>query len=69
MDGSTIVALILWCLCSHYKVNMHAEIGKAKKLMVAQFNNDIHLFFNAMKSIKLQIDQKDSSAYTDDAFV
>jgi hypothetical protein len=48
---------------------MHAEIGKAKKLMVAQFNNDIHLFFNAMKSIKLQIDQKDSSAYTDDAFV
>jgi hypothetical protein len=42
---------------------------KPKKLTVAQFDNDIHLFFNAMKSIKLQIDQKDASAYTDDAFV
>jgi hypothetical protein len=48
---------------------MYAEIGKAKKLTVAQFDNDIHLFFDAMKSIKLQIDQKDSSAYTDDAFI
>jgi hypothetical protein len=48
---------------------MYAEIGKAKKLTVAQFDNDIHLFFDAMKSIKLQIDQKDSSAYTDDALV
>jgi hypothetical protein len=48
---------------------MYAEIGKAKKLTVAQFDNDIHLFFDAMKSIKVQIDQKDSSAYTDDAFV
>jgi hypothetical protein len=48
---------------------MYAEFGKAKKLTVAQFDNDIHLFFIAMKSIKLQIDQKDSLAYTDDAFV
>ncbi len=48
---------------------MHAEIGKAKKLTVAQFDYDIHSFFDAMKSIKLKIDQKDSSAYTDDAFV
>jgi hypothetical protein len=48
---------------------MYAEIGKAKKLTVAQFDNDIHLFFDAMKTIKLQIDQKDSMAYTDDAFV
>ncbi len=37
--------------------------------MVAQFGNNIHLFFDVMKSIKLQIDQKDSVAYTDDAFV
>jgi hypothetical protein len=48
---------------------MHAEIGKAKKLTTAQFDSDIHLFFNAMKRIKLQIDQKDSLAYTDDTFV
>ena len=48
---------------------MYAKIKKAKKFTVAQFNNDIHLFFDAIKSIKLQIDQKDSSAYTNDAFV
>ena len=42
---------------------MYTEIRKAKKLMVAQFDNDNHLFFDAMKSIKLQIDQKDSLAY------
>jgi hypothetical protein len=28
---------------------------------VAQFDNDIHLFFDAMKTIKLQIDQKEAS--------
>ncbi len=48
---------------------MYAEIGKAKKLTVAQFDNDIILFFDAMKSTKLQIDQKDSLACMDDAFV
>ena len=69
MDGLTIVALILRRLRPHHKVDMYAEIGKAKKLTVAQFDNDIHLFFDAMKTFKLQIDQKDSMAYTDDAFV
>jgi hypothetical protein len=48
MDGLTIVALILWCLCPHHKVDMHAEIGKIKKLTAAQFDNDVHLFFDAM---------------------
>jgi hypothetical protein len=48
---------------------MYAEIGKAKKLTVAQFVNGIHLFFDAIKSIKLQINQKDSLAYTYDTFV
>jgi hypothetical protein len=48
---------------------MYADIGKIKKLTVAQFDNDVHLFFDTMKSIKLQIDQKDPMAYTDDAFV
>jgi hypothetical protein len=69
MDGLTIVALILWRLCPHHKVDMYAEIGKAEKLTVSQFDNDIHLIFNAMKSIKFQIDQNDSLAYMDDAFV
>jgi hypothetical protein len=69
MDGLTIVALILWHLCPHHKVDMYVEIGIIKKLTVAQFNNDVHLFFDAMKSIKLQIDQKNPMAYTDDAFV
>jgi hypothetical protein len=69
MDGLTLVALILRRLCPHHKVDMYAKIKKAKKLIVAQFDNDIHLFFDAMKSIKLQINQKDSWAYTDDAFV
>jgi hypothetical protein len=69
MDGLTLVALILRRLCPHHKVDMYAEIGKAKKLTVAQFDNDIHLFFDAMKRIKLQIDQKDATAYTDDSFV
>jgi hypothetical protein len=69
MDGWTIVALILWRLCPHHKVDMYAEIGKIKKLTVAQFDNDVHFFFDTMKSIKLQIDQKDPMAYTDDAFV
>jgi hypothetical protein len=48
---------------------MYAEIGRAKKFTVAQFDNDIHLFFDAMKSTILHIDQKDSLAYTDDAFI
>jgi hypothetical protein len=69
IDGLTLVAHILRHLCPHHKVDMYAEIGKVKKLTVAQFDNDIHLFFDAMKSIKLQINQKDASAYTDDAFI
>jgi len=50
MDGLTIVALILRCLCPHHKVDMYAEIGKSKKLTVAQFGNDIHLFFDATQA-------------------
>jgi hypothetical protein len=69
MDGLTIIALILWRLCPHHKVDMYTEIRKIKKLTVAQFDNDVHLFLDVMKSIKLQIDQKDPMAYTDDAFV
>ncbi len=56
MDGLTLVSLILRRLHPHHKVDMYAEIGKATKLTVAQFDNDIHLFLDAIKRIKLQID-------------
>jgi hypothetical protein len=38
-------------------------------MTIAQFDNDINLFFDSIKSVKLQIDSKDPLAYTDDAFV
>jgi hypothetical protein len=44
MDGLTLVALNLRRLRPHHKVDMYAEIGKAKKLTVAQFDNDNYLF-------------------------
>jgi hypothetical protein len=34
MDGLTIVALILWHLCPHHKVDMYAEIGKSRSLLL-----------------------------------
>jgi hypothetical protein len=48
---------------------MYAKIGKVKKLTIAQHDNHVQLFFDAAKYIKLQIDQKDPSAYTEDAFI
>ena len=48
---------------------MYAEIGKAKKLTIAQHDNDVQMYFDAIKYIKLQIDQKDPTAYTDDLFI
>ena len=51
MDGLTLVALILRHLCPHHKVDMYAEIGKAKKLTVAQFDNDIHLFYEEYRRV------------------
>jgi hypothetical protein len=69
MDGMTIAAIVLWHLCPHHKVDMYSEIGAVKGMMIAQFDNDIDLFFDAIKSSKLQIDSNDWLAYTDDAFV
>jgi hypothetical protein len=69
MDGMTITALILWHLFPHHKVNMYSEIGTIKKMTISKFNNDINLFFDAIRNSKLQIDSKDPLAYTDDAFV
>jgi hypothetical protein len=44
MDGMNIVALILHRLCPQNKVDMHAEIRNIKKLALAQYDNNIHLF-------------------------
>jgi hypothetical protein len=38
-------------------------------MTIAQFDNEINLFFDAIRSSKLQIDSKDPLAYTDNAFV
>jgi hypothetical protein len=48
---------------------MYAEIGKVKKLTISQHNNDVQLYFDAVKFIKLQIDQKDPTAYTEGSFI
>jgi hypothetical protein len=69
IDGITITALILWHLCPHHKVDIYYEIGAVKKMTIEQLDNDINLFFNAIRSSKLQIDSKDLFVYTDDAFV
>jgi hypothetical protein len=46
---------------------MYSEITKVKQLTIAQYDNDVQLFFNAIKFLKLHIDQKDPTAYTEDA--
>jgi hypothetical protein len=65
MDGMTIVALICRGLCPHHKVDMYAEIGNIKKLTLAQYDNDVHLFCDAINSKKLAIDMKDPTVYMD----
>jgi hypothetical protein len=69
MECMTITALILWHLRPHHKVDMYFKIGAVKKMTIAQYNNDTYLFFNSIKSVKLQIDTKDPLAYTDDVFI
>jgi hypothetical protein len=69
VDGLTILALILGQMCPNFKVDMHAEIRKVKKLTIAQYDNDVQLFFDAVKFLKLHNDQKDPTAYTEDAFI
>ena len=48
---------------------MYAEIIKATKLTISQYDNDGQLYFDAIKFSKLQIDWKDPTAYTEDAFI
>jgi hypothetical protein len=69
MDGMTILALVLCRLHPHHKVDMYAEIGIIKMISIGQFDNDVHLYFDANISKKLAIDIKDSTAYIDNSFV
>jgi hypothetical protein len=69
VDGLMLLALILDRIFPNFKVDMYIEIGKVKKLTIAQHDNGVQLFFDAAKYMKLQIDQKDPTAYTEDAFI
>ncbi len=64
-----ILALILARICYSFKVDMYTEITKVKKLTIAQYDNDVQLFFDAIKFLKLHNDLKDPTAYTEDAFI
>ena len=68
-DGLTILALVLARIRPNFKVDMFTEITKAKKLSISQYDNDVQLYFDAITFLKLQIEQKDSTAYTEDAFI
>ncbi len=59
MKGMTITALTLWGLQIHHILDMYSKISAVKKMTLAQYNNDINLFFDLIESVKLQIDSKD----------
>jgi hypothetical protein len=69
VDGLTIVALILSRIQPNFKVDMYSKITKMTQLTIAQYDNDVQLFFDAIKFLKLHINQKDPTAYTEDAFI
>jgi len=68
-NGLTILALVIARIRPNFKVDMFMEITKAKKLSISQYDNDVQLYFDAITFLKLQIDQKDPTAYTEDAFL
>jgi hypothetical protein len=71
MDGPTVLAIILNLnrIRPHYKVNMYLEIDKLKKETLEQYDNNVDLYFDSVHNSKVQIDQKNPAAYTDDQFV
>ena len=69
MDGPTIVALIMSRLKPHYKVDMFTEIAALKKITLGDHKNNVQAFFDDIKEKKILIDQKDPTAYTDQAFL
>ncbi len=48
---------------------MYAEITKVKKLTIAQYVNNVQLYFDAVTFPKLHIDQKNPTACTKDDFI
>jgi hypothetical protein len=48
---------------------MYAEIGTIKKIAIAQYNNHVHLYCNAITSKMWVIVMKDSTVYMDNSFV
>jgi hypothetical protein len=48
---------------------MYTEIPKVNKLTIAQHDSDAQLLFGAIKFLKFQINQKNATAYTEDAFI
>jgi hypothetical protein len=69
VDRLTVIALILSRIQPNFKAGMYSEITKVKQLTFSQHDNDVQLFFDAIKFHKLPIDQKDPTAYTEDAFI
>jgi len=69
MDGLTILAIVLNRVRPHYKVDMYLEIDKLKKETLEHYDNNVDLYFDSVCYHKLQIEQKNPSAYTDDQFV
>ncbi len=69
MDGLTILAIVLNCIQPHYKVDMHLKIDKLKKETLELYDNSVYLYFDSVCYHKLQIDQKNPAAYTNDQFV
>jgi hypothetical protein len=55
VDGLTILALNLARIHPNFKIDMYAKITKVKKLTIAQHDNDVQLFFDAVKFLKIQI--------------
>jgi hypothetical protein len=48
---------------------MYNEITTVKKLTLAQHDNYVQLYFDAIQFLKLQTDQKDPNAHTEDAYI
>jgi hypothetical protein len=69
MDGLTILAIVLNCIQPHYKVDMYLEVDKLEKETLEQYDNNVDLYFDSVCYHKLQIDQKNPAAYTNDQFV
>ena len=69
MDGLTILVIILNRIRPHYKVDMYLEIDKLKKETLEQYDNNVDLYFDSVHYHKLQIDQKNPTAHTDEQFV